>query len=1077
LSRLEDPANVLGSKSKSFMRTDGMSLSWHRVEWMVVLLFTVGSFNRSVIAQEILYNRDIRPILSEHCFACHGPDSASRQADLRLDQRDAAIASSAVVPGNVESSGVVARIFSTDPETVMPPPESKKELTEAQKKTLQDWIAAGAPYQPHWSFLPPSLPNLPEVRNAAWVRQPLDRFVLERLESMGLEPAPPADLRTLIRRVCLDLTGLPPTAEEISEVLNDPSEDRYERYVDRLMDRESWGEHRGRYWLDYARYADTHGIHFDNFREMWSYRDWVIDAFNRNLPFDQFTVEQLAGDLLPNPTLDQKIATGFHRCNITTNEGGIIDEEYRVLYARDRTETTSLVWMGLTAGCAVCHDHKFDPLSMREFYSMSAFFNNTTQGPRDGNIKDTPPKIAVPLREDRARYEALPQEIEKSKAAVADRRTQAVADFQNWLASNPVVIPATPATQWELPLTEGSAGPLLVLHSGQLQRIPLGFTPDWKPGHVAALAWNTNGQQAPALGEFGNIDRTKPFTLSAWIRRPNQGMVGAVLAKMDDPDSYRGWDLWLENDRIGMHLVHRWPDNAIKFVSAQTFPPDRWTHVTITYDGSSKASGCQVFFDGKPVGINASKDSLSDTMESAVPLRLGRRNRESAVTNVQVQSVRFSDQLWSSEQIAISSSSERLAYLLSKATDARSAEETEEVFVHYLNTQDAVYRELSGQLAQREADKLSIENRGTVAHVMQERAEPAIAYVLNRGEYDQRRDEVKPSTPQILPPFSEDLPLNRLGLARWLVRDEHPLTARVTVNRFWQEIFGRGLVATAGDFGVTGELPSHPELLDYLAVTFRNEKWDVKKFFRSLVTSATYRQSSQLTPEKFQADPDNRWLSRGPRFRMDAEMIRDYALACSGVLSKKIGGPSVRPYQPPGVWEAVAMPESNTRNYREDEGENLYRRSMYTFWKRSAPPASMDIFNAPNREQCTVRRERTNTPIQALVTLNDPQFIEAARRMAQRMLLDSQIPPADPLGRIQWLSERILARPMLPAELEIAQQNVTDLLAYYQAHPEAVDALLAVGRSAIDGKVDRSELAGWTMLVNELLNLDETLNK
>ncbi len=938
--------------------------------WVVVLAVTV--YSNVGFSTEYLYNRDIRPILSDACFACHGPDSASRKADLRLDQRDAAIAGGAIVPGKPDESTMIQRIMATDADVIMPPPESHKVLTPEQKKVLVDWIASGAEYQPHWSFIPPTIPDLPEVRNKEWVKNPIDRFILSRLESMGIEPAPEADIRTLVRRASLDLIGLPPTPEEVDAVVMDPSPDRYERYVDKLLEKEQWGEHRARYWLDYARYADTHGIHFDNYREMWSYRDWVIDAFNRNLPFDQFTVEQLAGDLLPNPTMDQRIATGFHRCNITTNEGGIIDEEYVVLYARDRTETTAQVWLGLTANCAVCHDHKFDPITARDFYSMSAFFNNTTQGPRDGNQKDTPPIIPVPRRQDRARFQELSALIPAATQAVEQQKNDSRPGFQAWLTSPSSADEMVwgeetqaSALQFQLPLMDASESNTGAWVHGQLRRVPIQGKPQWAPGYVGDQAWVNQDQVSPFFPSAGDLERDRPFSISFWMKRPANGMVGAVLARMDDPNTYRGWDVWLENDRIGMHFIHAWPQNAIKFVSNQGVPADSWHHVAITYDASSKAAGFQVYIDGNAVGVTPTNDSLTESTRTNVPMRLGRRNQLSPTPGVALNDLRiYSAKLESTEVVSIKNRS-RSSYLVAKNQGQRSEAETEELFAWYLNSKDEAYRQKSQALAALQAEKRDIEVRGTIAHVMHERNEPAKAFVLHRGEYDQRRDEVTPMTPAALPQMSPDLPKNRLGLAQWLLAKENPLTARVTVNRFWQEIFGVGIVPTAGDFGITGLSPTHPELLDYLAVTFRDNGWDMKAMYRMLVTSAAYRQSGLVTPEKLASDPENRLVSRGPRYRIDAEMVRDYALACSGLLSKTIGGPSVRPYQPTGVWEAVAMPESNTRFYKEDEGESLYRRSMYTFWKRAAPPASMEILNAPNRETCTVRRERTNTPIQA----------------------------------------------------------------------------------------------------------------
>lgn len=1044
--------------------------------WSVVIITLLVSQGSD--AGELLYNRDIRPILAENCFACHGPDSAARKADLRLDQRQVALDMMAIVPGNPEESSLIERIYSEDPDVLMPPASSHKKLTAEQKQKLRDWIAAGAAYQPHWSFIPPQRPPLPEVSKKEWVRNPIDTFILARLEAEGLEPAPEADRRTLIRRLSLDLTGLPPEPFLVEEFVRDPAPDAYEQLVDRLLDSNRWGEHRGRYWLDAARYADTHGIHFDNYREIWAYRDWVIKAFNQNMPFDQFTIEQLAGDLLPNPTLDQKIATGFHRCNITTNEGGIIDEEYKVLYARDRTETTATVWMGLTANCAVCHDHKFDPLSQREFYEMSAYFNNTTQPVRDGNIADTPPVVVVPQYEDRKRWDELGPEIAQVRQDIDTRRQNARAEFQDWLAASAEdqvkeTIPSDDLAFYLLPHVS-DPGKVSVIVEDQTLELNLPESYSRQSGHVSNAALAAGSGPALQIEQVGDFERDQAFSCGAWVKLAPGNVNGAVVARMDDRNDFRGWDLWVEGGRVGTHIIHKWPENAIKVVSTEAIKPGQWHHVAISYDGSAKAAGVKVFIDGKPVRTQASADSLTESVRTQnVSLTVAQRANSSRLAGVAVDDLRIYDRALSATEALTIVRSTRAAWLVSKAADQRSQEDTNELYDWWLAVKDEPSIQLNHRLAVLTAEQQEIQRRGTVAHVMNESSEPAMAYVLFRGEYDQRRDQVGPKTPDMLPPMPEGFPPNRLGLARWLLLDEHPLTARVTVNRFWQEVFGTGLVATAGDFGVTGEAPSHPELLDWLAVEFRESGWDIKRFFKLIVTSATYRQSAVTTVEKLEKDPANRLLARGPRFRMDAEMIRDYALAVSGLLSDKIGGPSVKPYQPPGVWEAVAMNVSNTRSYQQDSGESLYRRSLYTFWKRSAPPASMDIFNAPSRESCTVRRERTNTPLQALVTLNDPQFIEAARKLAEVAFTAA----TDDEARIDVIAQRLLSRSFRQEELTVIHRSLANLRTYYNQHAEDAAAVVSVGESRSDPKLPKTELAAWTMLCNQLMNLDEGLNK
>jgi Protein of unknown function (DUF1553)/Protein of unknown function (DUF1549)/Concanavalin A-like lectin/glucanases superfamily/Planctomycete cytochrome C len=1029
-------------------------------------------------ARPIEYNRDVRPILAENCFACHGPDSASRKADLRLDRREAAVEAAVIVPGDANGSELIARLVSHESTEIMPPPKTKKSLTAAQIDTLKRWIAAGAEYQPHWSLIAPKRAEPPAVKHAEQVRNPIDRFLLARLEAQGLSFAPEADRRMLARRLSLDLTGLPPEPELVDAFVADAAPDAYEKLVDRMLNSDRWGEHRARYWLDAARFADSHGIHFDNYREIWAYRDWVINAFNKNLPFDRFTIEQLAGDLLPKHTLDQQVASGFNRCNITTSEGGTIPEEYAVLYTRDRTETASQVWLGLTAGCAVCHDHKFDPISQREFYEMAAFFNNTTQNPMDGNAKDTPPTVFVARPEDRDRWDALGKQLADLNAKAAARRQTAQSDFESWLAAaSPAALgEAVPAEGLKLlaPLSEGSGGAVGLVTGGAWRMAAIGEKAVWVPGHVAEKALQFRSGVKVQVPEVGDFEKNQPFSFGAWVKFPKNVPNGSILARMDEGKDYQGWDLWTENGRLAVHIVSKWPEDALKVVTRDPFPANDWVHLFATYDGSGKASGVSLYVNGQPQPVEVAVDALKGSIRTKTSWTLAQRSGAGArLNNLMLQDARVYGRTLNAGDVARLARTSRALWLVSKPAAKRNASETAELIAWYLADHDPQFRALSAEIAAAEQSQAELRGRGTIAHIMVEKPEMPGAFILDRGEYDKRRDPVKPDTPDALPPMPADLPRNRLGFAQWLLRPEHPLTARVTVNRFWQEIFGTGIVRTAGDLGVSGELPSHPELLDWLAVDFRESGWDVKRFFRLLVTSAAYRQSAAATPATHEKDPQNRLVSRGPRFRMDAEMVRDYSLASGGLLVKTIGGPSVKPYQPEGVWEAVAMIGSNTRDYRADRGANLYRRSLYTFWKRSAPPASMEIFNAPSREVCTVRRERTNTPLQALVTLNDPQFVEADRHLAELTLKSGSVTET----RLEFLAKRLLARPLRDDEAKIVSASLADLSAYYQAHPADAQALVSVGESKPDATLDAPTLAAWTMLANEMFNLDEVLNK
>lgn len=1037
------------------------------------------------------FNRDIRPILSDNCFACHGPDPGSRKAGLRLDLKESFFTprekhGAPVIPGKPDASPLYQRITSTDPEELMPPPESHKQLKPEEKSRIKQWIEEGAPWQPHWSFIKPERPAIPVVTN--WPahgreRNPIDAFIQQRLAAKGLSPAPEADRRTLARRVALDLIGLPPTPAEIEAFVADPAPDAYEKLVRHYLNSPHWGEHRGRYWLDAARYADTHGLHFDNYREMWPYRDWVIEAFNRNQPFDQFTIEQLAGDLLPDPTPDQLIATGFHRCNITTNEGGTIEEENLASYARDRVETTSWVWLGLTANCAVCHDHKFDPIPARDFYAMSAFFRNTQQGGFDGNVKDSNPSmVVIKDGELRTRFEALAGEIDQAAKAANSQRESAKKPFETWGAQ---ATPNTAARQLEgklsfhAPLNEGQS-PTLARVEG-IER-PLTPTADsmWTAPEKGKLGPGLlfNGNAHLEVADAGDFERDQQFSFGGWVYvAPTFGDGASVFARMDPDNSFRGWDLWYEQAHFATHLVHEWPGHALKIkTKLRVAKKGEWQHVFVTYDGTGKPEGVQIYFDGRRVETEVAQGSeLTESIRTKVPFTIGQRYKGSHFNGGGVQDLRLYSRVLKPVEIRALSRLHEWRQAFYQPVVMWDKEVRNDLFDFYLNTQVPEFEGVSKQLAALEKEREGIRMRFPVTHIQKEKTNSMpMARLLYRGQYDQPKEELKPAVFSGLNPLPSGAPPNRLGLARWLVSPDNPLMARVTVNRFWQELFGTGLVKTSEDFGIMGESPTHPELLDWLAVEFRESGWDVKRLFTLMVTSETYRQASVTTAEKLEKDPGNRLLSRGPRFRMDAEMIRDYALAASGLLVPKIGGASVKPYQPDGVWEPVAMPESNTKKYQRGTGEALHRRSLYTFWKRAAPPASMDIFNAPSRETSCLRRERTDTPLQALNTLNDVQFIEAARRLAALALKSH---PDNPDQTLDEISERLLGRPLRPEELNVVRNLLNNFTAYYDSDPDAAKKLITFGEVPPDASIPPTRLAAFTMVANGLMNLDEVLNK
>lgn len=1060
-----------------------MTTTFRRLPLITVLAGLAGTAAAAAApVGEVQFNRDIRPILADACYHCHGPDPASRKAKMRFDREEDLTAKHedgfVIVKGKPAESLMWQRITAKDPDDVMPPPDAHVQLKPEQKELLRRWIEQGAPWQKHWSFINPERPAEPKVKNAAWAKNPIDRFVLARLEAMKLEPAPEADRRTLARRLSLDLTGLPPSPALVEEFVADKNPDAYEKLVDRFLAMPQYGEARARYWLDAARYADTHGVHFDNYREMWPYRDWVINAFNTNQHFDQFTIEQLAGDLLPNATEAQKIATGFHRCNITTNEGGTIEEENLVSYARDRVETTSWVWLGLTSNCAVCHDHKFDPITQRDFYSMSAYFRNTTQKGLDGNIKDTPPILMLPKPEDRKRYEELPAQIDVAKKEHEEARKTARAHFNDWLKTATV-------ESWNQELAKDKAPLARLALTGPASDSALDGVAGDKPlkaTSTKAVEWDESGPFGPAAkvtGEHaitypagvGDFEKDKPYSVSVWVKIGKDAPDGAILGKMDNEDGFRGWDLWLQGGDLASHLVHHWNDDALKVrTKGDVVKRDTWMHVVITYDGSAKPAGLKIYVNGKYNGFETEADTLKSSTRTTAPLQLARRKTTNLTNHIALQQIQLYDHVLPVDAIARQSATPEVRKLLAAAPDKRDAKAVDRLF-DMMDDNDQSVAQAAKKLQDLEAEMKAVRERATVTHIQQEKMNSkAMAHILFRGEYDKRKDEVEPATYSALHPQESGAPKNRLGLAQWLMAKENGLTPRVIVNRYWQELFGTGIVKTSEDFGIMGEAPSHPELLDWLAVEFKSD-WDVKRIFKLMVMSATYRQASVASAQKIEMDPANRLISRGPRFRLDAEVLRDYALSVSGLLVPTIGGPSVKPYQPEGVWEAVGMRESNTKYYKRDNGDALYRRSMYSFWKRMAPPAAMEVLGATQREVSCLRRERTNTPLQALVTLNDVQFIEAARVLAEQVLKQ----PED--QRLAEAGRRILFRPFAPAELAVVKASHDKLLKSYRADVEAAKKLIAMGERKADASLPPADLAAMTMLCNTLLNLDEVLNK
>ncbi len=1000
----------------------------------------------SLAGEQISYNRDIRPILSDNCFSCHGPDEHGRKADLRLDTYEGATDPelAAIVPGKPEASELVARIRSQDADETMPPPESHKKLSPAQIDLLTRWVTEGAEYEQHWSFLP-----IKRGTERSDHPKSIDGFVDHRLEKYGLTRAPEANPAILTRRLFLDMTGLPPTPGELKTHLSNPEQDAFGKLVDELLGRPTFGEHRARYWLDAARYADTHGLHLDNYREMWPYRDWVISAFNQNMPFDQFTTEQIAGDLLTDPTQSQLVATGFNRCNVTTSEGGAIEEEFLARYAVDRVSTTSTVWMGLTTGCAQCHDHKFDPITQKDFYQLYAYFNNTSQPGMDGNTKDSRPMIRV-YENDETKEEAarLTGEVAAQRKSLGNIAKAAQADFEVWLKS------ADPETLFD---TFGK-------NQTFLERIG-----------------NYRREEPLNLGNVGNFQKDKPFTISFRYKLPEMGDYGRVmlLSKTDPKQNDRGWRIFVKEQSMNLEFIEQYPNRVLKRGATRRYKSGSGGMLVVTYDGSGSSQGFQLYLNHQLLTsryINEWADTLVGDFSTDAPLLAGGKDSESGYIPV-VNEIRLFDRNLNTEEVKSISERAILAGLLKK--EKRSADETAKLKSFFLHTEVDTYQDALVKLSKLDSSLGQIHSNTPVTLVMNEREGEARANILARGEYDQKLEEVVPGLPSFLPELKGEFPANRLGLAQWLVHPDHPLTARVAANRIWQELFGVGLVKTSEDFGTQGENPSNPALLDYLASSLIESGWDVKALYRQIVMSETYRQSSRISEEMAKRDPENRLLARGPRFRLDAEVIRDQALHVSGILDTSMGGAGVRPYQPAGIWKTVGYSNSNTQTFFQDFGPSAeHRRSIYTFWKRTAHSPNLAIFDAPNREICIMRRERTNTPLQALVMMNDPQFVRASRYLAKRVLTEKE----DRDERIDYLAVLLRGHPFTEDERRVVVNSFDQFRNIYESDPVAANEMLkdevndAFSISPPD-QVSPSEFAAWAMVANQLLNLDESLNK
>ncbi|QDT10277.1 DUF1553 domain-containing protein [Planctomycetes bacterium K23_9] len=1039
--------------------------------WLACLLFITIGYPAG--AEEIRFDRDVRPILSDKCFFCHGPDTENRQAGYRLDLESDAKAD-CIVPGDPESSELIARIVSDDVDMLMPPPHSHKQLSSREIEVLTKWVQQGAAWSRHWSFVPPQRSKVDNTNTGPqtkWGRGRIDDLVLAKMIAAGGQGSAEANREKLLRRVSFDLTGLPPSIQHIDDFVGDPSPGAFERVVDRLLQSDHFGERMAMMWMDAARYGDTSVYHADGPRDMWAWRDAVVDAYNANMPFDQFSSFQLAGDLIDDLPLEQKILAGFNRNNGTTDEGGAIAEEYRVEYAVDRVKTTATVWLGLTMECAQCHDHKYDPISQKEYYQFYSFFNVSSDGGMQTRKGNAEPKVDIADPAKQAQLPAAEKQLAESEAKMKQHQSDHTDEFAAWLtAAESKVDDKTESPTGlvvDFRLDEGKSRSVVdsvdAKRKGKIEGKPL-----WVDARDSQ-GLEFNGKNYVDLGDLADFEHSDAFSFGGWVK-PSKSGHGALLARMDDGNDFRGFDLLCSADRIEFHMINTWPSNALKVTVKPGLAADQWQHLYATYDGSAKPEGIKIYVDGKQRQWKVEQDSLTKTIRTKKSLLIGSRHPGSRLHGL-VDEISIYDHALSESEVNRLSGASVINELLAIARDKRTPEQSESLRQHYFETHDDSFIAIRATADSQRTRIAKLREPMTSVMLMGDMQKPRETYVLNRGAYDTPTDKkVSAGTLAVLPPMSDDLPRNRLGLAKWLFQDDHPLTARVAVNRYWQMLFGRGLVSTAEDFGAQGDYPSHPQLLDELAVDFRESGWNIKQLIKRIVLSATYRQSAKALPDQYRSDPQNILLSRGPRFRLPGEMIRDNALFVSGLLVDQSGGPGVKPYQPAGLWAEVGL--GGNPKFVQDHGKKLYRRSLYTYWKRSAPPPAMQIFDAPTREKCTLQRARTNTPLQALVTLNDVQFVEAARHFAQRVL---QSEAKEDTQRIEYAFRSATARVPSPGEVKVLLNVLHTAKSRYSSDTAAAANLVGLGESPRDESIAAETLAAWTIVTSSILNLDETL--
>lgn len=1037
------------------------------------------------LPEEIDFSMHVKPILSDRCFSCHGPDKDKLSAGLRLDIAGEAYAElpespgkKAIVPGNLRKSELFRRIISTDPEYMMPEPKSHLTLTAYEKALLIKWIEQGAEYKPHWAFIKPAKPALPQVTQKGWIKNEIDQFVLHRLELEQLSPAPEADKETLLRRLSLDLTGLPPTLQEIDAFVSDKSARAYEKQVDRLLASPYYGEKMAVDWLDVARYADSHGYTVDRLRDMSPWRDWVIDAFNKNLSYKEFITWQLAGDLLPKPTKEQLIATAFNRNHQHNMEGGIVEEEFRVEYVSDRVNTANTAFMGLTAGCAKCHDHKFDPISQKEYFQMFSFFNNVKEA---GQISwnDAMP-VPTMLITDSVKERILDylktseQEKKQELNAIVAGEEQS---FSHWLQSGAYrtslhgkypqgMIAHFPLNDASL---KNSVKPFekgVMKREGGIKESPFIINKD------DGKALQFDGDTWLDLVSVGKFNRSDAFSVGLWVNIPkeiksgvifHQGIAGLLY-------NFRGFHLALENNRLQLLMAHTAPYNAIIEYSRTDVPRDHWIHLCVTYDGSSKASGYKVYLNGSEMPTIVDQDNLykdivfPGNMQPA--LQFGAWERGKGLIKGKARDITVFSRDLSALEIMHVHNQNATTTIFNKTADQLTNAEKLALKDLYFSVYSSKVGQVKSEIKKIRASYSDSVEKVPELMIMQEMPQPRKAYVLERGEYNMYKEEVKADVPKSILPMPANFPRNRLGFAQWLVHPDHPLTARVTVNRYWQMYFGKGLVKTTEDFGNQGDLPSHPQLLDWLAVSFRKSRWNIKALQKMIVMSATYRQSSKASDKATAVDPENILLSHAPANRLTAEMLRDNALAASGLINLKIGGPSVYPYQPEGLWRI------NGSEYRQDTGSNLYRRSLYTVWRRSAPNPTQATFDVGIRTSCIVGRQKTNTPLQALVTLNDPTFVEAAK------VIGVQITKAENIQQgITDAFRKLTGRRPSAKELSILMELRENEYRKFKQKKEKTKGWLTTGAYKVDASLDAAQVAANAVVANTIINTDAAITK